>query len=152
MLAESAWPATLDVVRPLPSPEKKSGRHRRLAAWEAGAHRVLHRLHLDRIRIKILVFALLATLVPALTLSYHSYSANREHVNARIAEELRNASTQTAREFNLWLKERFYETRVFSTSYEVTENLEQLGRGRDAGRQAAAHRLPGVRARQVRRL
>ncbi len=136
MLAESAWPATLDLVRPLPSPEKKSGRHRRLAAWEAGAHRVLHRLHLDRIRIKILVFALLATLVPTLTLSYHSYSANREHVNARIAEELRNASTQTAREFNLWLKERFYETRVFSTSYEVTENLEQLGRGRDAGRQA----------------
>src|SRR5687767_5792 len=137
MLAESSWPATLDVVRPLSSAEKKGGRHRRLAAWEAGAHRVLHRLHLDRIRIKILVFALLATLVPTLTLSYHSYSANREHVNAKIAEELRNASTQTAREFNLWLKERFYETRVFSTSYEVTENLEQLGRGRDAGRQAA---------------
>jgi diguanylate cyclase (GGDEF)-like protein len=137
MLAESSSPATLDVVRPLPSPEKKRGRHRRLAAWEAGAHRVLHRLHLDRIRIKILVFALLATLVPTLTLSYHSYWANREHVSAKIAEELRNASTQTAREFNLWLKERFYETRVFSTSYEVTENLEQLGRGRDAGRQAA---------------
>lgn len=130
-------PATLDVVSPLSSPEKKGGLHRRLAAWEAGAHRVLHRLHLDRIRIKILVFAVLATLVPTLTLSYHSYSMNREHVNAKIAEELRNASTQAAREFNLWLKERFYEARVFSTSYEVTENLEQLGRGRDAGRQAA---------------
>ena len=116
-------------------PTKKSGLHRRLATWEAGAHRVLHRLHLDRIRIKVLVFAVLATLVPALTLSYHSYSMNREHVNARIAEELRNASTQAAREFNLWLKERFYETRVFATSYEVTENLEQLGRGREAGRQ-----------------
>lgn len=117
------------------APEKKGGLHRRLAAWEAGAHRVLHRLHLDRIRIKLLVFAVVATLVPTLTLSYHSYSMNREHVNAKITEELRNASSQTAREFNLWLKERFYETRVFSTSYEVTENLEQLGRGRDAGRQ-----------------
>jgi diguanylate cyclase (GGDEF)-like protein len=117
------------------APEKKGGLHRRLAAWEAGAHRVLHRLHLDRIRIKLLVFAMVATLVPTLTLSYHSYSMNREHVNAKITEELRNASSQTAREFNLWLKERFYETRVFSTSYEVTENLEQLGRGRDAGRQ-----------------
>jgi diguanylate cyclase (GGDEF)-like protein len=125
------------MVSGLPSPEKKGGLHRRLAAWEAGAHRVLHRLHLDRIRIKILVFALVATLVPTLTMSYHSYSMNREHVNAKISEELRNASTQTAREFNLWLKERFYETRVFSASYEVTENLEQLGRGRDAGRQAA---------------
>jgi diguanylate cyclase (GGDEF)-like protein len=125
------------MVSALQSPEKKGGLHRRLAAWEAGAHRVLHRLHLDRIRVKILVFALVATLVPTLTMSYHSYSMNREHVNAKISEELRNASTQTAREFNLWLKERFYETRVFSTSYEVTENLELLGRGRDAGRQAA---------------
>jgi diguanylate cyclase (GGDEF)-like protein len=130
-------PANLGLVSGLPSSEKKGGLHRRLAAWEASAHRVLHRLHLDRIRIKILVFALVATLVPTLTMSYHSYSMNREHVNAKIAEELRNASTQTAREFNLWLKERFYETRVFSASYEVTENLEQLGRGRDAGPQAA---------------
>ncbi len=125
------------MVSGLPSPERKGSLHRRLAAWEAGAHRVLHRLHLDRIRIKILVFALVATLVPTLTMSYHSYSMNREHVNAKISEELRNASTQTAREFNLWLKERFYETRVFSASYEVTENLEQLGRGREAGRQMA---------------
>ena len=125
------------MVSGVSSAERKGGLHRRLAAWEAGAHRVLHRLHLDRIRIKILVFALLATLVPTLTLSYHSYSMNREHVNAKISEELRNASTQTAREFNLWLKERFYETRVFSSSYEVTENLEQLGRGRDAGRQVS---------------
>jgi diguanylate cyclase (GGDEF)-like protein len=130
-------PATLELVSPLLSPEKKGGLHRRLAAWEAGAHRVLHRLHLDRIRIKILVFALVATLVPTLTMSYHSYSMNREYVNAKISEELRNATTQTTREFNLWLKERFYETRVFSTSYEVTENLEQLGRGHDAGRQTA---------------
>ena len=141
------------MVSLLPAPEKKSGLHRRLAAWEAGAHRVLHRLHLDRIRIKILVFAVLATVVPTLTLSYHSYSMNREHVNAKIAEELRNASSQAAREFNLWLKERFYETRVFSTSYEVTENLEQLGRGRDAGRQAPeatrrlAEYLASVRAK-----
>jgi diguanylate cyclase (GGDEF)-like protein len=111
-------------------------RHRRLAAWEAAAHRLLHRVHLDRIRLKILVFALVATLVPTLTMSYHSYSMNREHVNAKIAEELRNASTQTAREFNLWLKERFYETRVFSSSYEVTENLEELERSRDPGRRS----------------
>jgi diguanylate cyclase (GGDEF)-like protein len=145
--------ATLDMVSRFRSREKKGGLHRRLAAWEAGAHRVLHRLHLDRIRIKILVFAVVATVVPTLTLSYQSYSTNREHVNAKITEELRNASTQAAREFNLWLKERFYETRVFSTSYEVTENLEELGRGGDGRRQApeATRRLTdylaSVRAR-----
>jgi len=136
-IAVATLPANLDMVSGVSSAERKGGLHRRLAAWEAGAHRVLHRLRLDRIRIKILVFALVATLVPTLTLSYHSYSMNREHVNAKISEELRNASTQTARELNLWLKERFYETRVFSTSYEVTENLEQLGRGRDTGRLAS---------------
>lgn len=130
-------PANLVPVTDLPSAAKKGGMHRRLSAWEATAHRLLHRFHLDRIRIKILVFALVATLVPTLTMSYHSYSMNREHVNAKIAEELRNASTQTAREFNLWLKERFYETRVFASSYEVTENLEQLGRAGDPGRRAA---------------
>ena len=130
-------PATLDTVSGVSSAQRRGGLHRRLAAWEARAHRVLHRLRLDRIRIKILVFALVATLAPTLTMSYHSYSMNREHVNAKISEELRHASTQTAREFNLWLKERFYETRVFSTSYEVTENLEQLARGGDSGRQTS---------------
>jgi diguanylate cyclase (GGDEF)-like protein len=124
--------------------------HRRLAAWEATAHRVLHRLHLDRIRLKILVFAIVATLVPTLTMSYHSYSMNREHVNAKMSEELRNASTQTAREFNLWLKERFYETRVFSSSYEVTENLEHLAdtrrRSPEASRRLADY-LASVRSK-----
>jgi diguanylate cyclase (GGDEF)-like protein len=126
-----------------PTVETGRGLHRRLSSWEATAHRLLHRFHLDRLRLKILVFALVATLVPTLTMSYHSYSMNREHVNARIGEELRNASTQTAREFNLWLKERFYETRVFSSSYEVTENIERLERSSDPGRRSgdASRRL-----------
>jgi diguanylate cyclase (GGDEF)-like protein len=86
-------------------------------------------------------------------MSYRSYSMNREYLNAKIAEELRNASTQTAREVNLWLKERFYETRVFSSSYEVTENLEDLQRapdprrrGHDASRRLTDY-LASVRAR-----
>jgi diguanylate cyclase (GGDEF)-like protein len=128
-------------VSGLPSPEDTRGRHRRLSAWEATAHRLLHRLHLDRLRLKILVFALVATLLPSLTMSYHSYSMNREHVNAKISEELRHASSQSAREFNLWLKERFYETRVFSSSYEVTENLELLARPGDARQSEASRRL-----------
>ena len=99
-----------------------------MSTWETTAHRVLHRLRLDRIRVKILVFAVLATLVPSVTMSWHAYWRNREYVNEKISEELRNASTQTAREFNLWLKERFYETRVFSSSYEITENVELLAR------------------------
>jgi diguanylate cyclase (GGDEF)-like protein len=133
-------------VTELRTADKKKGLHRRLAAWEARAHRLLHRCRLDRLRVKILVFALVAVLVPTLTMSYHSYSMNREHVNAKITEELRNASTQAAREFNLWLKERFYETRVFSSSYEVTENLEQLGRGREPGRRLMDY-LASVRSK-----
>ena len=128
-----------------PAPRER-GPHRRLSAWEAAAHRVLHRLHLDRLRIKLLVFALVATLVPTLTMSYHTYSITREHLNAKIAEELRNASTQTAREVNLWLKERFHETRVFASSYEVTENVEQLARRADAARRLMDY-LASVRAK-----
>lgn len=91
----------------------------------------------------MLVFALVATVIPVLTMSWFSYVMNREFVNEKTAEELKNATSHTAREFNLWLRERFYETRVFSSSYEVTENLEKILRGPSTDRrtQEARRRL-----------
>ena len=40
--------------------------------------------------------------------------------------------TSAAREFDLWLKERVYELRVFSSSYELSENVEKALRGGSA--------------------
>jgi diguanylate cyclase (GGDEF)-like protein len=45
---------------------------------------------------------------------------------------------QTARELDLWVKERRYDLRVFASSYEVTENLERIPRER--GRTARSGR------------
>jgi len=49
-------------------------------------------------------------------------------------------SAQTARELDLWVKERLYELRVFASSYEVSENLDRIPR---AGGERARDRLTG---------
>ncbi|MGQ0833328.1 MAG: sensor domain-containing diguanylate cyclase [Gammaproteobacteria bacterium] len=82
----------------------------------------------DSIRSKILMFAVAATLLPSLTTAWISYAENKRSLTAKASEELLSASTQTARELDLWIKERRYDLRVFASSYEVTENLERIPR------------------------
>lgn len=106
-----------------------------MPSWEQSVSTVLHLFRLDRIKSKVLVFLLVATLIPALTMGWQSYLLNQRFVTEKISEELRNATFHTVREVTLWLKERLYEMRVFSSSYEVTENLE------------AVFRTPGAAAR-----
>jgi len=74
------------------------------------------------------MFAVLATLLPSLTTAYISYVENKRALTAKASEELLGLSTQTARELDLWTKERRYDLRVFSSSYEVTENVERIPR------------------------
>ncbi len=95
-------------------------------AWERRVASFLHAFRLDSIKKRILAFALLATLVPSLTTAWVSYTHNRESVTQKITAELRNISAHSARETDLWLKERFYDVRVFSRSPVVTENLDRL--------------------------
>jgi diguanylate cyclase (GGDEF)-like protein len=82
----------------------------------------------DSIRSRILLFAILATLLPSLATAWFSYLENKRSLTAKASEALLNASTQTARELDLWTKERRYDLRVFASSYEVTENLERIPR------------------------
>ena len=96
-------------------------------------HNITQRLSVLRpesIRNKILVFAVLATLLPSLTTAWFSYLENKRSLTAKASEELQSASMQSARELDLWAKERRYDLRVFANSYEVTENLEQIPRER----------------------
>jgi len=89
-------------------------------------------LRLDTIRSKILVFAILVTLIPTGLTAWISYSQNRAALEEKIAQELLSASGQTAREMDVWLKERLYDLRVFASSYEVTENLARSTGGSHA--------------------
>ncbi|HJR69621.1 MAG TPA: diguanylate cyclase [Gammaproteobacteria bacterium] len=79
----------------------------------------------------ILVLAALATLLPSFATTWISYVENKRSLAAKAKQEVLSASVQTARELDLWLKERLYELRVFASSYEVTENVALLPRSRD---------------------
>lgn len=80
----------------------------------------------DSIRIKILVLAVLATLLPSFTTAWISYFENKRLLEAKATQELSSVSAQTARDLDLWIKERRYDLRVFASSYEVTENVERI--------------------------
>ena len=96
---------------------------------------------LDTVRSKILAFALVVTLIPTGLTAWISYTQNRTALEEKISQELLSASAQTAREMDVWLKERLYDLRVFASSYEVSENLARgtdgpktRGRQRDASK------------------
>jgi diguanylate cyclase (GGDEF)-like protein len=85
----------------------------------------------DSIRIKILVLAVLATLLPSLATAWISYLENKQSLTAKATETLWSVSAQTARELDLWAKERRYDLRVFASSYEVTENVDRIAHAGD---------------------
>lgn len=103
-------------------------------------------LRLDTIRSKILVFAVLVTLIPTGLTGWVSYSQNRKALEEKISQELLSASAQSAREMDVWLKERLYDLRVFASSYEVTENLAR-GTERAPARSRLNDYLNSVRVR-----
>ncbi|MDQ3207526.1 MAG: diguanylate cyclase [Gemmatimonadota bacterium] len=78
---------------------------------------------LDTVRSKILAFALAVTVIPTGLTAWISYTQNRNALEEKISQELLSASAQTAREMDVWLKERLHDLRVFASSYEVSENL-----------------------------
>src|SRR2546422_10943454 len=86
----------------------------------------LRLLRFSSIRTKMLMFAVVATLLPSLTTVWISYIENKRALQAKASEELLGVSAQALREVDLWTKELRYDLRVFSSSYEVTENLERI--------------------------
>jgi len=99
-----------------------------VSTWEQAVSRLLRLLRLDSIRSKMLVFGILATLIPSFTTAWISYLQNKRSLTEKITGELQSVSAQTAREMDLWVKERLYELRVFASSYEVSENLDRISR------------------------
>ncbi len=105
-----------------------------------GLERVLATLRLDSIRNRILALAIVATLVPALSTAVLSYRQNRAALTANLNGELRSRGSQGAREVDLWVKERSYDVRVFTGSFEMSENLDRIRQG-GAGAATATTRL-----------
>lgn len=95
-------------------------------SWERIASRNLQTLKLDRVRNKILAFSVLATLIPSITTVWLAYSQGKRALTQTISTELVGVSSQAANDLGLWLNHRVYDLRVFSNSYEVSENLERV--------------------------
>jgi diguanylate cyclase (GGDEF)-like protein len=101
---------------------------------------------LDTVRSKILAFALVVTLIPTGLTAWVSYTQNRRALEEKITQELLSSSAQTAREMDVWLKERLYDLRVFASSYEVSENLAR-GAGASTTQGRLSDYLNSVRER-----
>lgn len=110
-------------------------------SWEGTTSRQLLRLRLDSVRSRILAFTVLTTVLTSVTTVWLAYSQGKHAVAQTIATELVGVSSQAANEFGLWLKEREFDLRTFSNSYEVTENLERLAAGGGSAARAGTGRL-----------
>jgi diguanylate cyclase (GGDEF)-like protein len=107
-----------------------------VTSWEERATKVLDTLHLDSIKNRILALAVLAALIPALATVVLSYRQNRSALTDTIDSELRSIVSQSAREIDLWVDQRSYEVRVFTGSFEVSENLARIPQGGALGAEA----------------
>ena len=97
-----------------------------MVSWERATTNFLSIVRLESIKSKIIVFALLATIIPSLTMGWLSYVKNKQILNEKITQELLNVASQASREFDVWFKEKVYEVKVFTNSYIVPESLERL--------------------------
>jgi diguanylate cyclase (GGDEF)-like protein len=114
-----------------------------LFSWEQATTGFLDGVGLRSIKGKIIVFALLATLIPSVTMGWLSYRNSRRSIDEKIDQELTSLTSHASRELELWLRERRYEMKVLSSSYEVSENLETVSllAKRDPNRGPALRRL-----------
>ena len=97
-----------------------------MAAEKQDKKRFLQVSRLNSIKTRIIVFALLATIIPSVSMGWFSYVQNKKFLNEKIKQELRVVTSQASRELDLWLKDRLYDVRVFSRSYVVLENLDKI--------------------------
>lgn len=104
-----------------------SSRDLLVTVWEDTIVRRLRALHLDSMRSKVLLLAVLAALVPSLVTSVVLYRQNERSLTDRVAEQLRGASSEAARQLDAWLDERLSDLRVSASSYLPPENLTRMG-------------------------
>src|SRR5438034_1451435 len=94
-----------------------------VTVWAETIARRLRAFHLDSIRNRIVVFAVGATILPALALTVASSRQDRRSIVEQIAQELRGTSAEAAWEIDQWHSDRLRDLRVAATAYAVAENL-----------------------------
>jgi diguanylate cyclase (GGDEF)-like protein len=103
-----------------------------VSVWEQLIARPLRAVRLDSVGTKLLVLAVLATLIPSLV-TLATYRPTQASPTATIAQQLRGASAATARDVAQWLSERLGELRAAASSRVLTENLARVRSGSEGG-------------------
>ena len=85
-------------------------------------------LRINSLRDRMLVFAVLAAAVPSFITAWVSYTQNKSAVTERLGRQLESVAVQAAREVELWRKDGAYNLKVFTSSYEVSENFDRAPR------------------------
>ena len=80
--------------------------------WERVASQALSAVFLHNIRTKIVVFAVLATLIPSVSTAWMANRQNARSIEEKINEELHNAASQSVREVDLWIRQREYDMKI----------------------------------------
>ena len=78
------------------------------------------------IRNRILIFALIVTLIPSLGVGWAFYTQTQKLLQDKVELELHNIINRAQREAGLWFKENTVNMRVFSNSFVISGNLEQF--------------------------
>jgi diguanylate cyclase (GGDEF)-like protein len=97
-----------------------------VTVWQETIARRLREFHLDSIKNQMLVFAVVATLVPTLAMIVVSSRQSRRSIGDQIAQELRGTSAEAAWELDTWLGDLLRDLRVAATAYAVAENLARI--------------------------
>ncbi len=83
------------------------------------------------IKSKIIVFSILATLIPSLGLGILSFQQNETMISENVTRELRALANHASRELDLWTKDQVYIARELSTSKILIEGLSQINQTDD---------------------
>ena len=75
------------------------------------------------IKSKIIVFSILATLIPAVGLGILSFQQNETMINENVTRELRALANYAGRESDLWIKEQILIARDLATSISTSKIL-----------------------------
>jgi hypothetical protein len=84
---------------------------------------------LHSIKTRMLVFALIATIIPSVTLGSLAYIQITRFLNQRISQNLRNVTAQVSKELDLSIKERIYDIRIFRAPISSPKTYRSSPRG-----------------------
>jgi diguanylate cyclase (GGDEF)-like protein len=105
---------------------------------------------LKSIKSKIMIFAILATLIPSLGLGLLSFRQNEAQISNNVTRELRALTDEASREIELWIDKRVHEMNVTSTSSAVIDELSAIVRPQARARASATHKHPQALAHYLR--